>query len=108
MESIRNNECPNVRGFERFLEQIRVRLEEVLRSDHESSIVFPSGLVASFWQGQRRTLVLSRRERDENRGSALTDEREPTIEEIQLQLKEARSALSHGLDSAPILGVGRD
>jgi hypothetical protein len=96
-------ETMNIRGFERFLEQIRVRPEEVLRSDHESSIVFPSGLVASFWEGQLRTLVLSKRERDENRVPTLTDELEPTIEDIQLQIEKARNALSHGLDSAAIL-----
>jgi hypothetical protein len=96
-------EAMTVRGFEHFLEQIRVRPQEVLRSEHESSIVFSSGLVASFSDGKLRSLVLSRRERDENRVPTLTDEREPSVTEIQLQLESARNAISHGLDSAALL-----
>jgi hypothetical protein len=96
-------ETMNVQGFERFLSGIHVRPEQILRSDHESSIVFPTGLVASFWEGQLRALVLSRRERDENRVPILNDEFEPSVEEIQRQLEQAGNALNHGLDSAAIL-----
>lgn len=96
-------ETINVQSFSRLLDQIRVRPEEVLRGDHESSFVFPSGVVASFWEGQLRTLVLSRREREENRVPILTDELEPSVEEIRSQLEKARAALSSGLESAAIV-----
>jgi hypothetical protein len=77
-------ETMNVEGFECFLNGMHVRPEQILRSEHESSIVFPSGLMASFWEGQLRALVLSRRERDENRAPILNDELEPSVEEILL------------------------
>jgi hypothetical protein len=93
----------HINDFLRFMEQIGVWPEEVLRGDRESSIALPSGVKASFIDGQLRALALSKRERDENRSPILTDEHEPTVEQIGRQLEEARSALRHGFVSAAVV-----
>ena len=97
------NAIMHIDNFSRYVEQIGVRREEILRGDHESSIVLPSGVRASFVDGQLIALVLSKRETDENRPPMLTDEREPSVEQVKLQLQEARSALEHGLGAAAFL-----
>jgi hypothetical protein len=93
----------HIDNFSRFVEQIGVRPEEILRGDPESSIVLPSGVRASFMDGQLTELGLSKRETDENRPPILADEREPSVEQVKLQLQEARTALEHGLGSAAFL-----
>jgi hypothetical protein len=93
----------NLEDFIGYVMGSGVRPEEVLKGDLESSVVLPSGLVASFSEGQLRALVLSKRERDENRQPILTDEREPSIEQVRLQIQDAINALSHGLGSAAVL-----
>jgi hypothetical protein len=92
-----------VEDFILFLAKIDVRPEEVLRGERQASIVLPSGLIASFSDDQLRALVLSKRERDENRQPTLTDEREPSVQQIRYQLQEALGALKHGLGSAAML-----
>lgn len=89
--------------FSRFVEQIGVWPEEILKGDRESSIVLPSGVKASFIDDQLSVLALSKRERDENRSPVLTDEREPSVAQVRLQLEEARNALGLGLGSAAVL-----
>jgi hypothetical protein len=93
----------HIDDFSRFVKQIGVRPEEILRGDRESSIVLPSGVRASFIDDQLRTLVLSKRESDENRPPLLSDEFEPSVDQVRLQLQEARNALRHGLESAAVL-----
>ena len=89
--------------FRRFVEQIGIWPDEVLKGDRESSILLPSGVKASFIDGQLSALALSKRERDENRPPVLTDEREPSVGQVRLQLEEARNALRLGLGSAAVL-----
>jgi len=89
--------------FSRFVEQIGVWPDETLKGDRESSILLPSGVKASFIDGQLSALSLSKRERDLNRPPVLTDEREPSIGQVRLQLEEARNALRLGLESAAVL-----
>lgn len=93
----------HINHFSRFVEQIGLRPEEILRGDRESSLVLPSGVRASFIDGQLTALVLSKRVSDENRPPVLTDENEPTVEQVRLQIQEAHNALRHGLGSAAVL-----
>jgi hypothetical protein len=89
--------------FSRFVEQIGVWPDEILRGERESSIVLPSGVKASFIDNELRALALSKRERDESRPPILTDEREPSVEQVKLQIQEALNSLRHGLESAAVL-----
>ena len=76
----------NINEFSRFVEQIGVWPEEILRGNRESSIVLPSGVKASFIDNRLSALVLSKRERDESRSPSLTDEREPSVQQVKLQI----------------------
>jgi hypothetical protein len=93
----------DINDFSRFVEQIGVWPEEILRGDRESSIVLPSGVKASFIDNQLSALVLSKREKDENRLPILTDEREPSVQQVKLQIQEALNSLEHGFASAGLL-----
>src|SRR5262249_21353438 len=93
----------HMNDFSRFVEQIGVWPEEILKGDRESSIMLPSGVKASFIDNQLSALVLSKRERDESRSPILTDEREPSVQQVKLQIQEALNALKHGLESAAVL-----
>jgi hypothetical protein len=93
----------HISDFSRFIEQIGVWPEEILRGDRESSIVLPSGIRASFIDDQLSALVLSKRNRDESRPPILTDERELSIDQVRLQIQESRQALKHGLTSAAMV-----
>jgi hypothetical protein len=92
-----------VDDFIRFMGKINLRPEEVLRGEREATIMLPSGLIASFSDNQLRALVLSKRARDENRQPILSDEREPSLQQIRQQLQEALDALRHGLGPAAML-----
>lgn len=93
----------HMNDFSRFVEQIGVWPEEILKGDRESSIMLPSGVKALFIDNQLSALVLSKRERDESRPPILTDEREPSVHQVKLQIEEALNALRHGLESAAVL-----
>lgn len=98
------NATMRIEDFENFLEQIGARPEDTLRGHDESEIIMQSGVRASFLRGYLVGLHLSKRETDSNRSPTLnSDEREPSIEQIRSQLREARLALSSGLASAAIL-----
>ncbi len=97
------NATTRIEDFEHFVKRIGARPEEILRGDSESAILMPSGVRASFLRGQLAGVLLSKREGDENRPPVLNDEREPSVEQIRFQLREAQSALSTGLASAAVL-----
>jgi hypothetical protein len=89
--------------FSRFLMQSDISLEEIDTREHERSVVLPSGVKALFVDNQLRTLVLSKKEREEKRAPLLDDEREPSIGYINQQLEEARESLRQGFVSASML-----
>jgi hypothetical protein len=89
--------------FSRFVEQIGVWPEETLRGDHESSIVLPSGVRASFIDDQLSALVVSKREREVNRLPILTGESELSTDQVGLYIQEARKALKSEFVSAAML-----
>lgn len=93
----------HINDFNRYLEQIGVWPDEILKGDRESSILLPSGVKASFINGELSAFALSKRERDENRPPILTDEREPSVGQVRIQLEEARNALRLGLGSGAVL-----
>jgi hypothetical protein len=90
-------------SFERFVEQIGARPEDILRGDGQSEIIMPSGVRASFLHDYLVGLQLSAREGDKSRPPNLSDEREPSVEQLRSQLREALFALSSGLASAAVL-----
>jgi hypothetical protein len=96
-------EAMHIDDFSEFVRQIGVRPEETLRGDRESSVVLPSGVRASFINGQLRAFLMSKRGTDENRPPILTNDLEPSVEQVKFQLQEARNALRHGLGSAAVL-----
>lgn len=97
------NAVRNIEDFARYLEQIGIRPEGTITGRHESSIILPSGVRASFFEGQLSALVLSKSVTDENRAPVLSDEHEPPVAHIRLQLQEAHNALRYGLISGALL-----
>jgi hypothetical protein len=95
------NSAMRIEDFENFMAKIGVQPEDTLRSREE--IVVPSGVRASFQHDQLIALSLSKREADSNRAPILNDDREPSVEQIQAQLRDAHRALDSGLTSGALL-----
>lgn len=86
--------------FDAYLRRIGV---QPLNTTADSRYAFLSGVTASFKEMHLDAIRLSERQRDERPVLALTDDREPTTEQIFAMLDEAERTLGLGLNQAAVL-----
>lgn len=83
-------------AFTSFLRSINEPPIRTIEGERDAQITMSSGVCISFSEGKLTRIQFSRRENDENRPLPLTDEREPSIQQIQVRIDEARKLSEMG------------
>lgn len=92
------NESPT--NFKSFLHENGLSPETVIEADPHTDILMPSGVRVRFDRSRLNSFHQSRRLSETNRAPLLTDEREPSLQQIRQLLSEADNAKRVGLINA--------
>lgn len=90
-------------AFGKFLMTRNLAPVRVIRGESEQHVIMPSGVRVSFANRKLRRIEFSGRQSDDNRALPLTDDREPSIDQIRSYLGDARRAARSGLESAAVV-----
>lgn len=99
------NELPTETQFWSFLQSINYLPVHTIEGVSDKSFIMSSGVKATFSDAKLHKLQLTRHTIDENDIISLTDEREPSIKEIQDMFDEAENATEAGSPRAGLVLV---
>ncbi len=97
------NGATTEREFRSFLHGIAYLPSHLVDGVSGRHLIMPSGVVACFTDGRLHSLKLSQQQSKEKAASPLSDEREPSIAQIEQMLAEAESLMSSGMTRGAIV-----
>jgi len=97
------NAPPTEGQFKLFVQQIDYPPAHLVEGASGRQLLFPSGVTALFADGMLHSIRLVEREQRSSPPAALTDEREPTLDQIHEMLNEAEQVSQIGAHRAALL-----
>jgi hypothetical protein len=94
---------PSEKYFRNFMHEHRCMPVHMVESDSRRQLIFLSGVVATFSDGMLERIRINQREKKETAPAPLSDEREPSRQQILEMLREADQALSVGAQRAALM-----